>query len=332
MLERAEERHEPEAPPEPAGDATPGDWASETMPVEAADLARDLGTEVENTFDPDRSAPAADTTPKADGPGPVGGAMVWRRRRRRRRRGGRRPRSLCRLAGELFGVSDPAGDGGPARSRRPHDRRGADRRPRRGRLSPRRPRRTGAAASARRSNASSGCSQRCRRLEPTGVFARDLAECLKLQLIERDRFDPAMAALIANLPALAKRDFAFLRRVCGVDDEDLVDMIGEIKRLDPKPGRAFAGAPEPLAIPDVIVARGARRRLAHRTQRRGAAARAGQRDLRRRGQARRGARGGQAIYLDAVAERALADQEPGAARPHHPQRRLARSCAARTAS
>ena len=91
-------------------------------------------------------------------------------------------------------------------------------------------------------------------LEPTGVFARDLAECLKLQLIERDRFDPAMAALIANLPALAKRDFSYLRRVCGVDDEDLVDMIAEIRRLDPKPGHAFAGAPEPLAIPDVIVA------------------------------------------------------------------------------
>ncbi len=91
-------------------------------------------------------------------------------------------------------------------------------------------------------------------LEPTGVFARDLAECLKLQLVERDRFDPAMAALIANLPLLARRDFAALRRLCGVDDEDLVDMIGEIRRLDPKPGRAFASAPEPLAIPDVIVA------------------------------------------------------------------------------
>src|SRR5205085_3358896 len=65
--------------------------------------------------------------------------------------------------------------------------------------------------------------------------------------------DPAMQALVANLPLLARRDFVALRRLCGVDDEDLADMIGEIKRLDPKPGRAFAGAPEPLAIPDVIV-------------------------------------------------------------------------------
>ena len=90
-------------------------------------------------------------------------------------------------------------------------------------------------------------------LEPTGVFARSLAECLALQLIERDRCDPAMQALIANLPALARRDFATLRRVCGVDDEDLGDMIAEIRRLDPKPGRAFGAPVEPPAIPDVFV-------------------------------------------------------------------------------
>lgn len=90
-------------------------------------------------------------------------------------------------------------------------------------------------------------------LEPTGVFARNLAECLALQLIERDRYDPAMRALIANLPALARRDFATLKRVCGVDHEDLADMIAEIRRLDPKPGRAFGATVEPPAIPDVFV-------------------------------------------------------------------------------
>ena len=91
------------------------------------------------------------------------------------------------------------------------------------------------------------------KLEPTGVFARSLAECLKLQLIERDRFDPVMQAMIDNLPALARRDLALLRRVCGVDDDDIFDMIAEIKRLDPKPGRRFAREIEPTAIPDVIV-------------------------------------------------------------------------------
>jgi RNA polymerase sigma-54 factor len=90
-------------------------------------------------------------------------------------------------------------------------------------------------------------------LEPTGVFARDLAECLALQLIERDRFDPAMQALVANLPLLAKRDLVQLRRLCGVDDEDLADMVAEIRRLEPKPGRPFGGAPLQLAVADVYV-------------------------------------------------------------------------------
>ncbi len=89
--------------------------------------------------------------------------------------------------------------------------------------------------------------------EPSGVGARDLAECLAIQLKERDRFDPAMQALVANLPLLAKRDFAQLRKLCGVDDEDLAEMVGEIRRLDPRPGRAFGGEPVQPVIPDVVV-------------------------------------------------------------------------------
>ncbi|MBL8589761.1 MAG: RNA polymerase factor sigma-54 [Methylobacteriaceae bacterium] len=89
--------------------------------------------------------------------------------------------------------------------------------------------------------------------EPTGVGARNLAECLTLQLKERDRCDPAMQALLANLPLLARRDFATLKRFCGVDDEDLADMVQELRRLDPKPGRAFGGEVEAPAAPDVFV-------------------------------------------------------------------------------
>ncbi len=89
--------------------------------------------------------------------------------------------------------------------------------------------------------------------EPTGIGARDLAECLALQLREQDRFDPAMAAMVANLPLVAKRDFAALRKICGVDDDDLKDMMAEIRRLDPKPGRAFGGATVQPVAPDVIV-------------------------------------------------------------------------------
>src|SRR3546814_4033103 len=80
---------------------------------------------------------------------------------------------------------------------------------------------------------------RLQRLDPAGVLARDLKECLALQLRDRNRFDPCMAALLDHLPMLAQRDFAGLRRVCGVDDEDLAEMIAEIKALNPKPGEAF---------------------------------------------------------------------------------------------
>ena len=89
--------------------------------------------------------------------------------------------------------------------------------------------------------------------EPTGVGARSVAECLMLQLRERDRFDPAMAALVANLDLLAKRDLVALKRICGVDDDDLADMIAEIRLLDPKPGRAFGGGPIQAVVPDVYV-------------------------------------------------------------------------------
>lgn len=89
--------------------------------------------------------------------------------------------------------------------------------------------------------------------DPSGVAARDLAECMAIQLRERNRFDPAMEALVANLPLLARRDLGTLRRLCGVDDEDLADMIAEIRQLDPKPGRAFGAAPVQTVVPDVYV-------------------------------------------------------------------------------
>jgi RNA polymerase sigma-54 factor len=89
--------------------------------------------------------------------------------------------------------------------------------------------------------------------EPTGVFARDVRECLMLQLKERDRYDPAMSALLDNLELLAKRDMSGLRRACEVDDEDLRDMIAELRALTPRPGSAFGGEPSAPVIPDVYV-------------------------------------------------------------------------------
>ena len=93
----------------------------------------------------------------------------------------------------------------------------------------------------------------CHGFEPTGVMARSAPECLKLQLIERNRFDPAMAALLDNLELLARRDLPALRKVCGVDADDLTDMITELKALTPRPGAGFGGEPAQTVVPDVHV-------------------------------------------------------------------------------
>ena len=89
--------------------------------------------------------------------------------------------------------------------------------------------------------------------DPPGICARDLAECLAIQLKEHDRYDPAMQALITRLDLLARRDFAALKKICGVGEEDLVDMIAEVRRLNPKPGLAFGSAVVQPIVPDVFV-------------------------------------------------------------------------------
>ena len=89
--------------------------------------------------------------------------------------------------------------------------------------------------------------------DPAGVFARDLKECLMLQLQEIDRYDPAMAALVGNLELVARRDYNALKSLCRVDIDDLKDMIAELRQLNPKPGHAFGSEPVQTVIPDVIV-------------------------------------------------------------------------------
>ncbi|WP_430421833.1 RNA polymerase factor sigma-54 [Phenylobacterium sp.] len=94
--------------------------------------------------------------------------------------------------------------------------------------------------------------------DPVGVAARDVRECLMIQLKDRNRYDPAIAAMLDNLPLLAKRDLAALRKVCGVDDDDLREMIAEIRGLTPRPGAAFAGGePATPVTADVFVREGA---------------------------------------------------------------------------
>jgi RNA polymerase sigma-54 factor len=87
------------------------------------------------------------------------------------------------------------------------------------------------------------------------VGARSLSECLALQARAADRYDPAMARLIDNLELLSKGRTADLKRICGVDDEDLADMIRELRAYDPKPGCRFATALADEVTPDVFVRR-----------------------------------------------------------------------------
>lgn len=94
---------------------------------------------------------------------------------------------------------------------------------------------------------------RVQRFDPSGIFARSLSECLALQLREKNRLDPCMQALLANLPLLAARNIPALLKVCQVDQEDLMDMVAEIKALNPKPALAFDHEPVQTVVPDIMM-------------------------------------------------------------------------------
>jgi RNA polymerase sigma-54 factor len=94
---------------------------------------------------------------------------------------------------------------------------------------------------------------RMMRFEPTGMFATSLAECLAVQLAEKNRLDPAMRALLENLELLARREHKRLMQICGVDTADLADMITEIRQLDPKPGATWDSTPPQPVVPDILM-------------------------------------------------------------------------------
>jgi RNA polymerase sigma-54 factor len=98
-----------------------------------------------------------------------------------------------------------------------------------------------------------GILQKLQQLDPAGIFARNLSECLALQLRELNRLDPAIEKLLQNLDALASHDMKKLRTICGVDEQDLKDMIAEIKSLDPKPALNFDHFVSQTVIPDVFM-------------------------------------------------------------------------------
>ncbi len=91
------------------------------------------------------------------------------------------------------------------------------------------------------------------RFDPSGLFARDLRECLAAQLAEKNRLDPAMQRLLDNLDLLARRDMRRLMTVCEVDAEDLAGMVAEIRELDPKPAASYDSEPAPAVVPDLLL-------------------------------------------------------------------------------
>ncbi len=264
LLERAEEAQDDPTGVDPGVDASDAqlgqafnepieaDWNSDSLATDRSALEASLGTELSNTFDDDRAAPPLDRAEFAEGAGLS--ATSWSGSPGAASNDGEAanleayaaaPTSLKdhleaqlilatadpieRLLGPI--LIDSIDDAGyytgslaetAARLQTPIER-------------------------------VEGILKIIQSFDPSGVGARDLAECLAIQLRERDRFDPAMQVFIANLPLLAKRDFAALRKICNVDEEDIVDMLAEIRQLDPKPGRAFGGCSIQPLVPDVIV-------------------------------------------------------------------------------
>ncbi|GGD63074.1 RNA polymerase factor sigma-54 [Erythrobacter arachoides] len=94
-------------------------------------------------------------------------------------------------------------------------------------------------------------------LDPTGVGARSLSECLTLQAIEADRYDPCMRVMLDNLELVAAGSFAHIRRICRVDEEDLAEMLAELRSYDPKPGLRFGGGGSAAVVPDILLTAGA---------------------------------------------------------------------------
>ncbi len=94
---------------------------------------------------------------------------------------------------------------------------------------------------------------RLQEFDPPGIFARNLKECLRIQLADLDRLDPAMESFLDNLDLLAKHDLGALSKVCGVDADDIADMAAEIRELDPKPALAFDHTVAQPVTPDVLI-------------------------------------------------------------------------------
>ncbi len=99
--------------------------------------------------------------------------------------------------------------------------------------------------------------KRLQRFDPVGVCARDLADCLKIQLEIMEPETPwreeALDLVSSHLELLAARDFNTLKRRMRLDEEDLAQVVSLIQSLNPRPGSSVGGELPEYVIPDVIV-------------------------------------------------------------------------------
>ncbi len=239
LLERASADDGPIAPPEPAAEPSDADWISGDLTASSGEIAERLDTTLENVF-PDDPGGAGPVLQAQWRDGPSGSGEDF---------------DLAELAAAPVTLRDMVAEQIAFAFPDPGDRliamEMADNLDDAGYLRAD-PEAIAAQLGGTEAQAKAVLST-CQGFDPPGLFARNLAECLALQLKRRDRFDPAMQAFVGNLELLAKRDFVALKRICGVDEDDLLDMAAELRTLDPKPGAAFGRPVADVIVPDIIV-------------------------------------------------------------------------------
>ena len=92
-----------------------------------------------------------------------------------------------------------------------------------------------------------------RTMEPVGLFAGSLAQCLALQLEDRGEMTPVLRTLLDNLDLLGSGDLPGLAAACGVGIADLDPLIAKLRGLNPHPGAAFAETPVETRVPDLLL-------------------------------------------------------------------------------
>ncbi|MGE0252193.1 MAG: RNA polymerase factor sigma-54 [Dongiaceae bacterium] len=94
---------------------------------------------------------------------------------------------------------------------------------------------------------------RMQHFDPVGIFARNLSECLAIQLREKNRLDPVMQKFLQHLDLIGQGKLSELQKLCGCDAEDIAGMLSEIRALNPKPAENFERQEAAPIIPDIIM-------------------------------------------------------------------------------